>query len=360
LKKIEILLRNLFLRLLLFFRKDSRNLSPAHFTKDSKILFIRLYRIGDALISTPLLKEIKDKIGCKIYILASDSNYFIFKNNKIADEIIIYKKNPIEFIKLINKLDKIGFDAIVDLHDNVSFTVSCLIAWIKSPNKFGFKRDNFKLFTAAIDKPDPVNNHVVTRMMEFSKLFMIPSENSKINIVFEPSVKSFEKARLFYNKYFAQHKFTIGINISAGGDARYWGTANYKAIISELLKYQVNILLMCSEKDLPKANEISEDAIAIYYSPQFDDFCAMIQNIDLLITPDTSIVHVASAFKRPVFGLYVKFQTTDHIWSPFNTPFECVVTEEATLQNVSIESVKSKLIPFFENYYYEFANQKLK
>ena len=84
----------------------------------------------------------------------------------------------------------------------------------------------------------------------------------------------------------------------------------------------------------------------------------MIKYVDLLITPDTSIVHVASAFKIPVFGLYVKYQTNDHIWSPFNSPFECVITEEATLQNVSLDSVKSKLIPFFENYYNEFISQK--
>lgn len=357
-KRIEILLRKFLLKLLLFFNRGPRNLIPPHFTKESKILFIQLYRIGDALVSTPLLKEIKNKIGCRIYILASNSNQFIFKNNKIADEIIIYKKGLKEFFKLLILLNNIEFDVIVDLHDNVSFTVSFLIALIKSPHKFGFKRENFKLFTTIVDKPDTVENHVVVRIMEFAKLFKIPYKNSEINIVFEPSLKSFEIAKSSYDKFFMEQKFTIGINISAGGEARFWGISNYISIIRELLHYNVNLLLLCSEKDLPKAIEISENKIAIYHRSQFYDFCAMIKYVDLLITPDTSIVHVASAFKIPVFGLYVKYQTNDHIWSPFNSPFECVITEEATLQNVSFDSVKSKLIPFFENYYNEFISQK--
>lgn len=358
-KEIEILIRKFLLRLLILLRRESKNLPPPQFNRESKILFIRLNRIGDALISTPLLKEIKDKVGCRIYVLASKSNYFIFKNHRIADEIIIYRKDLKGLWELLKFLNNAGFDAVVDLHDDVSSTVSYLIAFIKCPYKFGFNKGNARLYTTTIGKPDPATHHIVERIMEFAKLFNIPIDRSRVNIVFDPSKSSVEKAKLFYDKYFSHRKFTVGINISAGGESRFWGTSNYKEIISELSNYHINLLLLCAERDVPKALEISGRKIPIYFRPVFDEFCAMIQNIDLLITPDTSIVHVASAFNKPVFGLYVKYRTREEIWSPYRSPFDCIITEEATLKNISVDSVKSKLIPFFENYYYEFSNQNM-
>ena len=51
--------------------------------------------------------------------------------------------------------------------------------------------------------------------------------------------------------------------------------------------------------------------------------------LDFLITPDTSVVHIASIKKIPIFGLYVKYNTDDMIWSAYNCDFEAVVTRRA-------------------------------
>jgi len=83
-------------------------------------------------------------------------------------------------------------------------------------------------------------------------------------------------------------------------------------------------------------------------SKEFDTFAAGISKLNFLFTPDTSVVHIASIYKIPVFGLYVKYNTQDMIWSPYNTEFDCIVTEEPTLKNISFEEVINKFIPFLE------------
>jgi len=50
-----------------------------------------------------------------------------------------------------------------------------------------------------------------------------------------------------------------------------------------------------------------------------------------------------------VFGLYVKYNTTDMVWSPYQTDFEYVETTEPTLKNISFTEVEKKLNPFGEN-----------
>jgi ADP-heptose:LPS heptosyltransferase len=329
------------------------------FTNESKILFIRLNRIGDALVTTPLLKNIKAKLGCKIYVLASKNNYFIFENSLLTDEIIIYRKDLVGISKLIKMINKTGFDAIVDLHDDVSSTVSYVMAFSKSKYKFGLEKENDKLFTHKIKKLDPAKHHIIDRVMEFSKLFNVQVDASCVNIVYSYSKEAGEKSKIFLEKHFCNGKFLLGINISAGSEARFWGIENYKKLIYDLSGYKINLLLMCSENDLQKAMEISGTKLPIFYRPIFDEFCSMINHLDLLLTPDTSIVHIASAFEVPVFGLYVKYNTNNRIWSPYKSKFDCVITEEPTLHNITYKEVNQKFIPFFEKLYYEYSNQNM-
>ncbi|MCX6167957.1 MAG: hypothetical protein NTX65_01350 [Ignavibacteriales bacterium] len=341
------------LSLLLLIRKNANQNELPIISRESKVLFIRLNRIGDALVTTPLLKEIKEQIGCKVYVLAGSQNYFIFENPNLADELIIYRKSIHGIRTLIKMVNRFEFDAIVDLHDDVSSTVSYLIAFAKSKYKFGLKKKNAKLYTHTVLKLDPSKYHVVNRMLEFGKLFGLKINPDKINIFFEPKLTSSKSAEEFVKNNYSAKNFLVGINISAGNEARFWGVANYRLLIAELSTYDVNVLLLCSPKDLNNASQISNNNIPIFYRPTFDEFCAMIPLIDFLFTPDTSIVHVASVFQKPLFGLYVKYNTTDKIWSPYKSEYEAIITEEPTLQNITFEEVKNKFIPFFEKIYIE-------
>ena len=83
-------------------------------------------------------------------------------------------------------------------------------------------------------------------------------------------------------------------------------------------------------------------------SEDFSDIAAAILELNMLFAPDTSVIHIASIRKIPVFGVYVKYNTRDMIWSPYNTEFGCVITEDPTLKNVTFEEVKMKFIPFLE------------
>jgi ADP-heptose:LPS heptosyltransferase len=220
------------------------------------------------------------------------------------------------------------------------------------------KKGTEKLYTHTIQKLDSEKNHVIDRVMAFSQLFGLQTLPNNYNIVFRPTEKSLEKSKKIIEEHFSQEKFLLGINISAGSEARFWGIENYSELISSIIDYKVNVLLMCAEHDLEYAQTISKGSIPIFYNHDFNEFSAMIYYLDLLFTPDTSIVHIGSAFHKPVFGLYVKYNTNDMIWSPYKSPFDCVITEEPTLKNVKLESVKEKFIPFFEKFYYEYSTKQ--
>lgn len=351
-KNIEIFFRKLLLRLLLFFKKEKKNNEIPKLTKESKVLFIRLNRIGDALVITPLLYLMKNKIGCKVTVLASKYNYFVFNAPELADNVWTYDKKMNSLKLIIKKINEEKFDFIIDLHDDVSTTVSLILTFSKAKYKIGFKKENSSLYNFLIEKPDPTKYHIIERMMRLAEALGI-NYNDDYNIKYFIKKESEKIVSEFLNKNNLTHNFLIGINISAGSDARFWSIENYVKLIDSLKNYDAKILLLCEEKDYDKAKVISKNNVPIFYNKSFNIFSAMISKLNLLISPDTSIIHIASAFKIPVFGFYVKYKTKDIIWYPYRSLFDCVITEEATLKNISYEEVANKLIPFFERVYNE-------
>ena len=57
-------------------------------------LIFRTDRIGDFLITLPLIKSIKrNNLNAKIYVVTSNKNDQFVKSNKFVDKTILLKKN---------------------------------------------------------------------------------------------------------------------------------------------------------------------------------------------------------------------------------------------------------------------------
>jgi ADP-heptose:LPS heptosyltransferase len=349
-KKIESLFKNILLKILVFFNPIVKQAPLPKFNSESNLLFIRLNRIGDALVTTPLLYEIKQQLGCKIIVLADKKNHFVFRNNPSIDEVIIFNKRIKDFFYINHIIKDKSIEAIIDLHDDVSTTVSFLIAIAKVRYKFGLKKSNQTLYTHVVEKADPRKYHVIERILNLSTLFKLQIDSKAISVKYFPT-EAENKIAVDQLKFMnPENRFLIGINISAGSNARFWGVDNFNNLILILKKYNARIIVLCSEKDLHFANQIVTEPDLYPVTNSFGIFASAILNLDFLITPDTSIVHIASIKKIPVFGLYVKYKTDDVIWNPYNTDFEFVETEEPTLKNISLNQVQRKLIPFLEKH----------
>lgn len=349
-KRIELYLKNFLLKLLVLFNPVEKQLQNPVFTSNSNLLFIRLNRIGDALVTTPLLFEIKKAIGCHIFVLADKKNHFVFRNNPSIDEVIIYSKGLKGFFSINQIIKDRAIDAVVDLHDDVSTTVSYLIALAKTKYKLGLKKSNYTIYTNVTERLDSKSNHVIERILKLSELFNLKIDYNSVSVRFYQTDVENKIATEQIMQMNVDNKFLVGVNISAGSEARFWGVENYQKLLQTLSKFNVRVILFCPPKDLHYALEITSEENIYPVTESFGIFAAAILNLNILITPDTSIVHIASIKKIPVFGLYVKYNTTDMVWSPYQTDFEYVETTEPTLKNISFTEVKKKLNPFLEKY----------
>ena len=346
-KKIEPAIRKVLIKLLSR-EKRSTAKSELYPKRINKILIIRLNRIGDALVTTPLIKLLKENLKCEIHLLADKKNHFVFTNNNDVDKLIVFHKGIKGFRDFL-KLDKSeNYDLLIDAHDDVSATVSFLVRLSGATNKLALEKGNREIFTATVPRPDSSRTHVVDRLLALVKPFHIQHDKSELNIIYNLKDDSVNFVDQFLQSIDVSKKFLVGINISAGSDARFWGVNRFIKLIEYFKSFNVEILILTAEKDLSKANEIgSSTNIKVFMSRNFDLFAAMISKLDFLFTPDTSVIHLASAFRIPLFGLYVKYNTDDIIWFPYKSEYEEITTTKPTFVNLDFEKVKTKLDPFF-------------
>jgi len=342
LPKPEKISKSLSLKFATLFRKVEK----AHgiISGIKKILIVRLNNIGDALITTPLTGELKKASDVTIDVICSERNKIVFENPEYYNKVYVYDKKSITFLKIIKEINSQKYDCIIDSHDDVSSTASMFIAFSNCKYKAALDKTNSKLFTHTIKRPDATVIHPVERILEISKIFGINPDLENANILFNPSTESFEIAKNFLKNNFNNDKLIIGINLFAGSDARFWGKENYRLLTDYLKGLSYNIYFLCPDSKLEEVKSISESVPV--FPGNLKLAAAIISMSGLLITPDTSLVHIASAFKTPVFGLYVHYNTDEVIWSPYKSKFDCVITKEPTLKNITFDDVKQKLSEF--------------
>ncbi len=112
----------------------------------------------------------------------------------------------------------------------------------------------------------------------------------------------------FVGEFLKEHNMLgrqlIGINISPGEGTRFWGIENYQSLIQWLRERhrQSPIMVLYQPSDMHVAQAIVEKFSDVLLSPEtktFDQFAALVQTVWILITPDTSAVHLAAAFSVP-------------------------------------------------------------
>lgn len=81
-----------------------------------KILIIRFSSIGDIVLTTPVIRAVKQQVpNAEVHFLVKKSNEILLKSNPYVDQIHTYKG---DLRSLIPELKSENFDYIIDLQNN--------------------------------------------------------------------------------------------------------------------------------------------------------------------------------------------------------------------------------------------------
>jgi ADP-heptose:LPS heptosyltransferase len=305
-------------------------------------LIIRLGKIGDIVTTSFVFEIIKDRYPqSDIYLLTFKSNLDVLKFNPRLTKVFYSRGNVTLFWNLL-KLRFLNFDLLLDFNDNQSTTSSLIFRFIRAKYKAGY--DFIKYENTINIKVSPLGkteSHIIERMKDFLLQIGIPVDENKVKPYFYPDPFVFAKIR----EETAVFDKIIAINISAGAKIRYWENEKWIELLKLILiKYPKLGVLILSTKEDDKSREAIRSKIIQAHNPVSKSFtiqylAANIQISDILITPDTSAVHIASALGTPTIALFPNYESNFVSWQPYKIPHRSIKSNTESIKQISVEEV---------------------
>jgi ADP-heptose:LPS heptosyltransferase len=318
-----------------------------------KVLFFRYDRIGDMIITTPVFRELKLFLPqVEISVLASKINQSVLKNNPYVDHIFINHKNNffIDF-KTLFYLRKKKFDVCIEFdHSVVPHAILRLkvinpkvVISVDKKGRYGVSGGNLKLYDYYTKKKK--NSHFRDIWLETLSPLGIKPKSNKYDLFCSEFQN--DKAKRFVNNFY--DKFLIGINLEGAVRGKKIKFSELFQICQGLYQNDKNIqiIILSSPNKFQilkeKVKKMSLDYVVISHKTEsILDVAALIKKLDLIITPDTSIVHIASAFNKPIVSIHENNLASYKLFAPKSTLNRTVFSKSMySLDGFSINSLLS-------------------
>jgi len=284
----------------------------------NKILIIRLSSFGDILLTTPLIRTLKNSNPkLQIDFILREEYEDLLKNNSYINKIYKYTNHKIEKQNIFNSLLNEEYDLSIDLQNNIRSKE--LVRLLKC-DKLKFKKNNFKKFLLV--------------RFKINKLKSAPPISVRYLNVLNNSTPDEEGLDFFtdndINPKLKDADNLIGLCPGAKHFTKQW-PKEYFIELGKKLEYEgYKIVLFGGAEEVKTSNEIEEklqNALNLSNTGILQ-LGADMKMCKAIYTNDSGLMHLASAVKVPVisfFGSTVK----EFGFFPYNT--KSVVLENKEL-----------------------------
>lgn len=315
-----------------------------------KILIVQLGRLGDFILATPMLRALKQAYPqCRMHVLASRHNAALALAQPEVELVLVHSKKVFDTLKLFTALKRARYDFWIDPKDHFSREGGLLARWANAACKVGFNQEGGKkIFDVSLASQEEQHTHVAWRNLKALRALGVEADDPR------PSLHVGEAARGRLEQFLTEHDLSryYCINLSAGNEIRYWPPAQWTKFLQAIKEHARAFVLTAAAQDGPLAETIARQEAHAHYFPthNLDDLLAVVQRAELVISPDTSVIHMAAAFDRPVLGLYSNHEWNYKKFYPLSTHRRIVIPPAAggLIKDIACESALEKFYELLE------------
>lgn len=260
-----------------------------------KILIIRFSSIGDIVLTSPVVRALKQQKNAEVHFLTKESFLPVVKGNPYIDKIHTIKKSVSE---VIDELKEVGFDLIIDLHRNLRTLHTKLILRKKSVT---FSKINLQKWMVVNLKVDRLpRKHVVDRYFDALAPLGVVNDGKGLDY-FIP-----EKEKVSYDELpdFFQEPF-VGIVIGGKHQTKVYPAEKVAALCRSI---HVPVILLGGPEDKQRAEEIRKDQPDIVFNGcgefSINQSASIIEKAGVIVSNDTGLMHIAAAMKKPIVAIW--------------------------------------------------------
>ncbi|PIQ85324.1 MAG: lipopolysaccharide heptosyltransferase II [Candidatus Omnitrophica bacterium CG11_big_fil_rev_8_21_14_0_20_43_6] len=292
-----------------------------------RILVARTDRLGDVLLSTPVIKALRKKFPqSHISMLVSPYTEDVLKGNPDVDEIITLDKDGKNkgwwsSFKLAWILRKKKFDLAVVLHPTSRVHLLTFLAGI--PKRLGYDRKLGFLLTDRIKHTKQLGEkHESEYALDLVRYLGIEPQDKALFMPIRPESEKWAQALFSQVGIKADDKLLV-IHPAASCHSRIWPGERFAEVADQLAgKYGFKVVIACGPKDMQKAEAVIKNmrtaALNLAGKTSISQLASLLKRSQLFISTDSGPMHVASTLGVPVITIFGRAQAglSPKRWGP--------------------------------------------
>lgn len=263
----------------------------------TKVLIIRFSSIGDIVLTTPVIRCLKQQLDgeSELHVLTRSSYVSIFQHNPYIDHIHAMEDKVAALMPMLRDQN---FDYVIDLHKNLRSRV------VKNGLKalsFTFPKVNIEkwlLVNLKVDRMPDV--HIVHRYFKAVEPLGIEYDGQGLDYFLGPNdhVSLDRLPESHRNGYVA---FAIGGQHAT----KVMPVEKLEAIIQ---KVDYPVVLLGGKEDRENGDRLAQGGVDKVFNAcgafSLNESASLVQQADRVVTHDTGLMHVASAFRKHIVSIW--------------------------------------------------------
>ena len=300
----------------------------------SKIVILRYDRTGDLIVSLPLIKALKNTfLQSEMIVIGSKANASLAAQSEYIDRVIIKPECFLSWVKLLLALRSENISMTVNLSHSVEPHAILAAVMINAPHnaspykdgRYGVPGKEMELYDIMpAQHPAQYNRPIAETFLDIARHLNCDLDGTipyPLSNTLRPSISQ---------PY-------ILINRRGSRDSMRLRDSDILNI-AELVKQSAPEVTLVIKPQMREVKDIQRSKLAkhacVKILPSDHDFTPMINLVchaRLVITPDTSLVHVASALSVPLVAVFCNNPEQYAQWQPIHSgPCEVIFSQHRT------------------------------
>lgn len=329
---------------------------PLPLPADARVLFIRYERIGDLIMATSAIRAIAGTLpGGKVDVLATPTTAPVLENNPHVGRVLTLDRSSWgNYARLMKELRRARYSVMVDgrINNPPIFTSTPLLmlaggARYRVGSGGG---QNAMIYNVCVPEYDRAVHYI-----DGSKSLAVPFGVDPSAADWQPqiflSMGEHETAEQIWRRARRTDDVSSGapvqrrllVNLSASEPKRRWPDGKFIVTLQGVRAKspEMPIVVIGLPAEWKSVQAVAEGVGALpVQTPKLRDALALVGTSDVVFTPDTSISHAASAFRKPSLVL---LKREHRPYAPYNTPGEIISWSEDEIQLLPHERVSAAL-----------------
>jgi lipopolysaccharide heptosyltransferase II len=287
-------------------------------TAPANILVIKLRAIGDVLLSTVVLPNLRAAYpDAVIDMLTERMSRDVLEGNPALSSVLVFDPKKEGGLALISKIRRRRYDLVIDLFGNPRSAIVALLSG--APRRVGYRFGWRKHCYTTVVEPRGGEVHNTEFNLDAIRAIGVPVVSRAVTFPIDAPAQAL--ADNFFREQHLEGQFVVALNPCGGWSSKRWGIDQF-ARLGDMLaeRLSAKIVILWGPGERPDAERLASEmrAASVLLPPTtLKELAAVLGRCSLVATNDSGPMHIAASMRTPVVAMFGP--TNPSLQGPFDT-----------------------------------------